>query len=187
MTNDAHYFIGIPIREDIQNWLAEWQEMLQRKGQVAYKSWTHVSDLHITLLFLGGVSENKITEIIEELQKMDGLEKFHVNIGTVGTFGKRSQPRVLWAGVEGNKVLNNLQEKVANTCAMFGFKKESRPYRPHITLAKKWDPSFAKELMLPESEEFLARKDMLVDHLVVYKIHPSKSPKYEIVTAIRLN
>ncbi|UFT98154.1 RNA 2',3'-cyclic phosphodiesterase [Radiobacillus kanasensis] len=187
MTKDAHYFIGIPVREDIQQWLAEWQNMLQEKGQLAYKSWTHPSDLHITLTFLGAVSENKITAIIEELEKLEDLFAFHLNIGTMGTFGKGSQPRVLWAGVEVNEVLTELQDKVASSCSMFGFSKESRPYHPHVTLAKKWDNSFNKELVLPEEAEFSTKREMMVDHLAVYKIHPSKSPKYEIVTAIRLN
>ncbi|WP_077621265.1 RNA 2',3'-cyclic phosphodiesterase [Sediminibacillus massiliensis] len=178
-----HYFIGIPIEKQYEHWLGEWQTELKEKD-LKYKSWTHPADLHITLKFLGAVSDKDIKELKDNLAENFRYQSFQVNIGNIGFFGKQNNPRVIWAGVENNDLLNKLQENVENVCISLGFTKESRPYRPHITLAKKakTDNRFDQNLLL----SFQERKEMTVSRFCIFRIHPSSSPKYEVVKEIIL-
>ena len=55
----------------------------------------------------------------------------------LGVFGPTRKARVLWAGIEGNVVaLNKLQKDVEAAAASAGCELDTRPFRPHVTLAR---------------------------------------------------
>lgn len=90
--------------------------------------------LHLTLSFLGpvdAVTENCICKMADTLvwQPLD------LNFDRLGWFAR---PKVLWAGcsvipTELIDLVNRIQEGVARC----GIKTELRPFKPHITLARK--------------------------------------------------
>ncbi|MDC3415808.1 RNA 2',3'-cyclic phosphodiesterase [Aquibacillus salsiterrae] len=185
MTN--HYFIAVQLNNELQSMLSDWQEKLRKENELKYKSWTSPDDLHITLKFLGGLEEDTIELLKKKLLSINTIHPFFIEINGLGIFGNANQPRVLWTGVEPSQGLFDLQKEVEKICVECGLKAENRPYRPHITLAKKWkgekiNPTFIKELSL----DFIEKKDQLVKDFVLYQIHPSRSPKYEVVQSVLL-
>ena len=181
---DAHYFIGIPVEWEIQEWLGGWQNELKREKAVFYRNWVHNQDLHITLKFLGPVRETALDDLLNQLRETEWPPSFQVTIGRLGIFGPASRPRVLWVGVEKNEALSTLQQKVEQVCAETGFPTEKRLYRPHITLAKKWNDNqrFPAEVKKRYNEQ----RPMNVPGFMVYQIHPAQNPKYEIISEINL-
>lgn len=175
----AHYFIAIPLPEKIQILFSKWQEEL--KGKIPYKQWPYQEDLHITLKFLGPVADNKLTALKNELQTIKNHQAFSINVGGIGTFGNPVKPRVLWAGAEKTEALSSLYEKVEEATVNAGFQKENRAYRPHITLAKKWAEDAASVSIDQIKSDYTDRQTILINHIVIYKIHPQKSPKYEVI------
>src|SRR5699024_6116423 len=143
MTN-PHYFIAISLPRPLKQKLAKWQGEL--KNVLSYKQWPHKDDLHITLKFLGEMDDNMIDMLHQKLTQLTTLKPFYTTIDSVGTFGHPERPRVVWAGVHLNKDLIFLQDKVEKLSMEAGFKKESRKYIPHITLAKKWKEKANKEM-----------------------------------------
>jgi 2'-5' RNA ligase len=79
-----------------------------------------------------------------------------------------------------------LQKTVEDVCVSLGFKPENRPYRPHITLGKKWEQQQGEETIFDLEKFFQEEMQMAVDRFVVYQINPSRSPKYEVVQEIHL-
>ncbi|MRG87750.1 RNA 2',3'-cyclic phosphodiesterase [Salinibacillus xinjiangensis] len=187
MAQSSHYFIGIPIEESLRSWLADWQNQLEKA--VSYKTWTNKEDFHITLKFLGAVNEKHLEHVIELMDNLDDIDSIHTEIGGLGFFGKSDQPRVMWAGVEHTPQLLSLQNKIEEQILKLDFGKENRPYRPHITLAKKWaDPQ--KKL---ESKDELANslpkpdKQMMEIHSFhLYQIEPQNEVKYKPIFTKKL-
>ncbi|MFC4022200.1 RNA 2',3'-cyclic phosphodiesterase [Oceanobacillus longus] len=177
----SHYFIAIQLPQELQTSLSDWQHKL--KGQLAYKQWPHREDLHITLKFLGEVEGNKIQQLIKELQAVQEIPVFDLIVGGIGTFGNPKKPRVLWAGVEGTDRLSVLQHIVESCSQKIGYEKENRQYRPHITLAKKWDgeSTLSGETLTGLQQQFTDKQPMHIAEVVLFQIHPTKSPKYEVV------
>jgi len=51
-------------------------------------------------------------------------------------FPSLQQPRVLWAGLESGAALGNLVSALDSGLVKLGYKKESRSFSPHLTLAR---------------------------------------------------
>ncbi|MUV39269.1 RNA 2',3'-cyclic 3'-phosphodiesterase [Lentibacillus sp. JNUCC-1] len=188
MGSDSHYFIGIGLTPEAREKVASIQEEVT--PYFSYKTWTHKEDFHITLKFLGAVKAEKLDLIDREFKHMDLGKSFFIKLGTLGYFGSPEHPRVLWVGVEKNSMLVHLQEKVSDALHAQGFEKENRPYRPHITLGKKWDPSTGPVLCQNTLKQFQAHfkhdTHMSVDHICLYQITPQSNPKYTCVKTYEL-
>jgi len=95
---------------------------------------THRDDLHLTLHFLGQVDADRVDDLLV-LGRNIHVPRFELILDHLGHFAR---PRVLWAGLESEPIaLRNLHEDLAEGLRDLRFELESRPYRPHVTLARK--------------------------------------------------
>lgn len=185
MGQSTHYFIGLPIPEEIARLLAEKQNIL--KGQLDYKQWPGKEDFHITLKFLGAVDTETLAKIQGVLSSLMTHSSFSCNVNGIGTFGKEGSPRVLWAGVELSQPLKDLQDEIEEAAATCGFPRENRPYRPHITLGKKWNgPADRDRLQAALDAAAIQPMTFKADHFVLYEIRPGQTPKYRVVASYAL-
>ncbi len=131
-------FIAIDLPEPVRSAL--------RREQTAFRSicpdarWTRPEGIHLTLKFLGEITEAQVREVAEALAKLDRFETFSVEVKGFGFFPDARRPRVLWAGVEALPGLNQLAQKVEDAMEKLGFARENRPFRPHLTLARFGNP-----------------------------------------------
>lgn len=187
MAQNSHFFIGIPVNQDLKEKLSDWQNDIKEKFGSNYQIWTYKEDLHITLKFLGEADRKSIEELQHVLRRQVDMEAFSLEIGGIGTFGKPRKPRVLWAGVKKTEAMENLKDQIESAAAKAGFLEDNQPYRPHITLAKKWKgEKLSKEVLESFSEQFNELMTMDVTSFSLFRIHPSKKPKYEEVIQIEL-
>jgi 2'-5' RNA ligase len=94
----------------------------------------HVADLHVTLVFLGSVSSD-LLPCIDRVASRIVAESFVLEIDSIGYWPR---PKILWCGP--SRVPEPLQRLVGDLQSGLracGFEPEQRPYRPHITLARK--------------------------------------------------
>ncbi|MFC2948696.1 RNA 2',3'-cyclic phosphodiesterase [Virgibacillus sediminis] len=184
MNGLPHYFIAIPLPDRWKDYFNGIQKEWRRK--LPYKQWPHRDDLHITLKFLGAVSNEKRKMLEDELRVLENQKALVVQAGGIGYFGTPNSPRVLWGGVERTNQLQLLYDIVEESAVNVGFQRENRSYSPHITLAKHWqggpDPASIKEML----ESYQSRDDLKVTEVVMYRIHPGHSPKYEITSRYQL-
>lgn len=97
--------------------------------------WTQSEALHLTLHFIGGVPEAVASAYEAVLRQVDA-PGFALQIAGVGQFPIEARPRLIWAGVENTPPLRALHEAVGQALEREGFKREKRPYHPHITLMR---------------------------------------------------
>jgi len=64
------------------------------------------------------------------------------------TFKNISNPQVLWIGIDADNILEKIYHEIQNCAGSFGFEKDNRQYRPHLTLGR--IKSFSAENNLKE-------------------------------------
>jgi 2'-5' RNA ligase len=104
--------------------------------------WVPLENLHLTLRFIGEVSEPVAGDIDETLSGVRG-KPFELALKGVGEFGGRDT-RALWAGVAANGALTHLAAKIESALQRMGLPAETRKFSPHVTLARLRDAPAAK-------------------------------------------
>jgi RNA 2',3'-cyclic 3'-phosphodiesterase len=129
-------FVAIELGEALRAWLRGEIERLRHVIPAA--RWVDPAGLHLTLAFLGELDDARLAEVAPAVaEAVAGTAPFTLTIGALGTFGPRAAPRVIWMGVGGaERRLVELQARVAAALARRGFALETRPYSPHLTLAR---------------------------------------------------
>lgn len=133
-------FIAIEVSPKIRDALAQIQSHLKYSG-VDVK-WVEEKNIHLTLKFLGEISEEKcekVKSILDEIGKT--IKPFEISIKDIGAFPKIDYPRVIWVGLEkGVKESTELAVKVDEVLLKIGFQKETRPFAAHLTIGRVRSP-----------------------------------------------
>lgn len=126
-------FIALDIPGKIRSHM---QEYLERGRSLAPEArWARPEGLHVTLKFIGEVSETKVQEIEAALASVK-TAPFAVKFEGIGFFPSAKSPRVFWIGVEGGPDLSRLAGTIDHATEKLGIAKEERAYSPHLTLAR---------------------------------------------------
>lgn len=147
-------------------------------------------NIHITLKFLGNIDEKlvpRIKKIMEESVK--GINPFYVNLRGVGAFPSMSNIRVIWIGISNSELLGNISNKLEEKLEVLGFKREARPFSPHITLARTKKAVKMKEIReLMEEWTNTEFSTQLIDRIRLKKsVLTPKGPIYTTVEEVSLH
>lgn len=129
-------FVAVEIPEALKEGLAAVQDRLMRAG--ADGSWPRPQAVHLTLKFLGEVSEDRAPEILQALSRaLPGAARFRIGVEGVGAFPSPERARVAWAGINGDlDQLAAVQAAVERGLVDVGVEREDRPFTPHVTLGR---------------------------------------------------
>src|SRR5262245_48342032 len=97
--------------------------------------WTPPENFHLTLRFIGEVSEADAEDIHDTLMSVR-TKAFDISLAGVGHFESKGQVHTLWAGIEKNPELTALRDRIESALVRFGLEPEERRYTPHVTLAR---------------------------------------------------
>tara|TARA_Y100001937_G_scaffold122491_1_gene183454 strand:+ start:158874 stop:159431 length:558 start_codon:yes stop_codon:yes gene_type:complete len=97
--------------------------------------WTPGEQMHITLKFLGDMDEPTFEEIADAMPDLEP-ELPPLRIRGVGQFSHKKWAPVLWAGLEPDEPLIELNRNVESLTNLRGIAREKRAYLPHITLGR---------------------------------------------------
>ncbi len=135
-------FIALDLSESCIEALAGLQRELKAADAKAPVSWVKVRQVHLTLTFLGDVKPELIPDIAAALDAVAArTAPFDLRPAGCGAFPSLRRMRVLWAGLEGEgpgamDALRKLQREVESAMTAFGFEREDRPFKPHLTLGR---------------------------------------------------
>jgi len=104
----------------------------------AHVGWVRADGMHLTLKFLGEVSESQLSEIEKTLETVaGGTGSVKFTVRGLGVFPNPKNPRVVWLGIQPeDDRLSRLQERIDRALAPLGFPSEKRDFRPHLTLGR---------------------------------------------------
>lgn len=178
MDRKDHYFYAVKlpstIKQQLQKLCFEYQQ------ELPFSRWVYEEDYHITLAFLGSATDVQLRESNQQIEEMTGSTKnFSLTMNQLGVFGQKDSPRIFWAGLADSSALADVRKKVVVACREAGFTIESRPFKPHITLARKWrgDSSFSMESIM--NMENKLNFQFKAEQIVLYKTCLERVPKYE--------
>ncbi len=123
-------FVGIALADAVVRELEN--VVAQLRPSVGELRWTEPDSWHITLQFLGNATSEQFDCLMEQLGKVRSAP-VPVQLGELGCFDRA---RALIAHVAATSGLVVLAERVAAATSRCGFAPETRPFHPHITLAR---------------------------------------------------
>jgi 2'-5' RNA ligase len=93
-------------------------------------------NIHLTLKFLVNVSPSKVEEVKSALAQVT-FPPFSLEIKGAGAFPNLKRMNVIWVGVgEGWSQVELIFEQTETLLHRLGFSRETRPFSPHITVAR---------------------------------------------------
>ncbi|MFY0743079.1 RNA 2',3'-cyclic phosphodiesterase [Solibacillus silvestris] len=187
MERVAHYFWAVRIPDGIKQTIHE--ELTRSKPIFQFKRWVDLNDYHITLAFLGAVNPQQLSSVIESVgNAIQNQKAFMLDIKGLGVFGAQSSPRIFWGAVSEAAPLYKLKEIVHQTCLDEGFTLETRPYHPHITLARKWEGNedFNVNNLVTHNPFKEKPLSFQITEIVLYKSNVENTPKYEPIVTFSL-
>ena len=120
-------------------------EFLDVRRAAAPFRWTLPEQVHVTLAFLGQVSDHHLDELAERLTRAAARRRrFETRITGGGAFPHVAGARVLWAGLELDEAtrleLRRLAEGSRAAATRTGIEVDGQRFRPHLTVARMGRP-----------------------------------------------
>ncbi len=145
------------------------------------------NNIHITLIFLGEVPDNKVDLVKEALSSLQ-FNKFKVVMKGMGTFPSITKPRVIWVGIsEGFPQLRDIRSFLLKELRSRGIRPEDeKEFVPHITLGRVKGPSNLfnlSNIINQHYDDYFG--DFIVDKVILYKstLTP-KGPIYDEILGV---
>jgi 2'-5' RNA ligase len=133
----ARLFVAIEIGSLAQSRVVDEQARLKETLRASSIRWTKHDQLHITLVFIGEVTDERAATIVETMRDSIPHPPFRFELGGIGAFPPRGAPRALWIGVtSGADSMIRVQSLVADRLERIGVERERRPFSPHLTLGR---------------------------------------------------
>src|SRR5262245_47004806 len=130
-------FVALDIGSTARNLIADEQERLAETMRASAIRWTKRDQLHITLVFVGEVPEERAGAIVAAMRDPLPHPSFRFALGGLGAFPPRGAALARWIGVKsGAEQVILVQALVTERLEMLGVERERRPFSPHLTLAR---------------------------------------------------
>lgn len=131
-------FVAIDLDDGARRAVAAVQERVARAlGADRSMKTVDPEHVHMTLAFLGEISEPDVPAVVDTLSTNVDVRSFAVEFQGLGVFPSRGAPRVLWLGVgRGGSETIQVQREIAGRLERLGVTLDRRPFHPHLTLAR---------------------------------------------------
>jgi 2'-5' RNA ligase len=130
-------FIAVDLSPEVLGRLENVHRQLKQRLPGAFVRWAPVQNIHLTLKFLGDVSEANLKVLYEILKKESEKQVvFEIQVGGLDAFPSINRPRVIWVGVQAPPDLAGVQRAIDIETARLGYTSEERDFSPHLTLGR---------------------------------------------------
>ena len=163
-------FIAFKIPTGMRDILVGVQEKLRHNG--VDLRYVRPQGIHLTLKFLGNIEEESILPIFEVMQRIcEGQQHLDVYLQGVGAFPSSRNPRVVWAGLEGDLVpLYTMQQQLEQGLIPLGFEPEKRRFQAHLTLGRMRKSSKPPNISaLLDDLQLETQHHFTLDELILYR------------------
>ncbi|MDZ7798358.1 MAG: RNA 2',3'-cyclic phosphodiesterase [Patescibacteria group bacterium] len=129
-------FIGFDLSEPLKKRISNLIKSLKNKWPDL--KYVKKENLHLTLIFLGQISDQDLWQTIETIQAVS-RDFYPLSIESRGVelFPTLKKPKIISLSIKEKSKLNELKRKINDQLAFLNIaRRENRIFRPHITLAR---------------------------------------------------
>lgn len=179
-------FIAIDISDEIREALARIISHLKYAG--ADVKWVDPGNIHLTLKFLGEVSEEKSRLVMESIDGIAAsVRPFEITVKDIGAFPRVENPRIIWARLDsGVGESRQLARVVEEAMSVLGFEREARQFEPHLTIGRVKSARNIEDLAAKigayDSPRFPLLPPHLIDSIALFR--STLTPKGSLYTKI---
>ncbi len=140
------FFIALEITDQNRTQIRQIQ---QEVAQVLPEArLTNPEKLHLTLAFIGEQPDSLKERLVETLAKATrDIPPFEITPGYINGFPSLHHPNVLWIGVKGDiDRLIVIQQRLEDELTDLKLPVDTRPFMPHITIAKFNSPEISHKI-----------------------------------------
>jgi 2'-5' RNA ligase len=136
MKKTLRSFVAVEITPSIRKRTGELIAALA--GPSADVKWVEPHNLHLTLKFLGEVSQQEIARVCQAMARGAAeVEPFELDVRGAGAFPNAARPRTVWLGAgDGSQPMVALHDRVEAALAKLGYREEHRRFQPHLTIGR---------------------------------------------------
>jgi RNA 2',3'-cyclic 3'-phosphodiesterase len=163
-------FFGLPVPEAQRDELGHFLAACSAAAPTF--RWTPISNLHLTIRFVGSVDRSVVEEVADRLVDQ-APAGFELELGDVGTFKRVRLVRVVWLGLRsGAEAASALAASVEAECVRAGLVAGERRFQAHATLARARNRDGSELPPLPAAPRLGSWR---ATELVLYSSHLTKS------------
>ena len=139
-------FIALALPEEVREALGRLQQDLAASR--ADVKWVEPDHLHVTMKFLGEITEEQRHAVEAMLRRLAEREApFLLGVQALGAFPSAAAPRVLWVGLaDGRERVQRMAEAIEREGAALSFVREDRPFAAHVTIGRVRSKSHRQQL-----------------------------------------
>ena len=165
-------FIAVDVPDAVKARLAG--DVARFRGSVPQAKWTGSDGWHVTLKFLG-TTWPRLVETVREAMTAAAAEvkAFPSAVTDLGAFPSPGRARVIWAGLSDPEGRFAVMAKRLDDLLAEEFDTETRPFTPHLTLARLSPSRDIREFAPGLVGASVASAPFEVDRLVLYQSHLS--------------
>lgn len=133
MSDHIRTFIGVPIQPTES--LRAVLELLS--GKRRFVKPVDSDTMHVTIKFIGNMRQELVQPVADILVHYAGrMDAMDLPIRGLDAFPNRSKPSIMWAAFLGAEPVRRFASDLESALLTLGIEPETRPYRPHLTLAR---------------------------------------------------
>ena len=130
-------FFALVPHEPAVRFLVSQQDQLRRCGWERYVRFSAPESLHLTLRFLGPVSETVLPDLINLVREATSSAlSFDYELGKATLFPRVSRAKIVATQIAPNFRLKTLARALDRAAVAMGLPESDFPFRPHLTLAR---------------------------------------------------
>ena len=179
-------FVAVDISEESRERAALYINNLRKEFSNLRVGWEKPEKLHITLKFLGEISEKQIEDLkivmgntVSKITQTFSFDSaYRIVISDTGVFPNQKKARVLWLGLhDETEVLQKINGVLESECKIKGFVEEKRKFSPHLTIARLREPFYSQQLVEKHLENEFEPVAFEFSEIVIYesKLKPTGS------------
>ena len=180
-------FIATKIKLETKTYQTIYQ--IQRTLAKEKIKWVELSNIHLTLKFLGDTDTEIIPKITEKLEEIAlSFSPTLLQMHSIGIFPHLKRPRVLWIGLDDNQKIVELANIIDDYMIDLGFEAEKREFKPHITIGR---IKFLKNIRLMKDiinqyKDIIFQQVPIQEFILYESILRPQGPMYKAIAKFKL-
>jgi 2'-5' RNA ligase len=155
-------FVGLSVPEEVAVRLAALAN-----GMIGAR-WVEPENMHVTLRFIGDVNQADAEDIHHELARLSA-KPVSFEIAGLDTFGQGRKAHALYACVPLSPELELLQTRTEAAVVRAGQQRETRKFKPHVTIARLKSPPADHLQMFIEANNLWRAGPISANHFILYE------------------